>query len=367
MTSPDAPSRSVSHLTSAAAEAWCVEQLAFPVSSLGPLGRNLPFWIRLEYRVRNDVGAERRRGRLDPAGPHRCLEPAAQDGRRVARDRGRAFPSPGVNRAPPSPDRRLSRRHGPAVRGDDVDQHVAARQQPRLCHDRRARSPVTNARSDGAAAVSTRARGAEAGCPDGPDHAHDVRSRQSPATGPRPCARSGTAARRSGLPCQARAATTWTTCGGPQAAVPARPASKPSVATCAASGWSSCRPSCGETRALVESMEGRDLRRGFTLTLLLLLGAAWLVSLAPLLFIAHRISQPDSAAHRGAHRVCRGRLVATRRHRPRAGDRRARRGRLSRSTRSTAWPISCARIASGSSISRRWRAGNRSRARPRTS
>ena len=46
------------------------------------------------------------------------------------------------------------------------------------------------------------------------------------------------------------------------------------------------------TRALVESMEGRDLRRGFTLTLLLLLGAAWLVSLAPLLFIAHRISQP---------------------------------------------------------------------------
>ena len=47
-----------------------------------------------------------------------------------------------------------------------------------------------------------------------------------------------------------------------------------------------------QTRELVESLEGRDLRRGFTLTLLLLLGAAWLVSLAPLLFIAHRISQP---------------------------------------------------------------------------
>ena len=42
----------------------------------------------------------------------------------------------------------------------------------------------------------------------------------------------------------------------------------------------------------MESIEGRDLRRGFTLTLLLLLGAAWLVSLAPLVFIAHRISQP---------------------------------------------------------------------------
>jgi nitrogen fixation/metabolism regulation signal transduction histidine kinase len=46
------------------------------------------------------------------------------------------------------------------------------------------------------------------------------------------------------------------------------------------------------TRELVESIEGRDLRRGFTLTLLLLLGAAWLVSLAPLVFIAHRISLP---------------------------------------------------------------------------
>jgi nitrogen fixation/metabolism regulation signal transduction histidine kinase len=47
-----------------------------------------------------------------------------------------------------------------------------------------------------------------------------------------------------------------------------------------------------QTRELVESIEGRDLRRGFTLTLLLLLGAAWLLSLAPLVFIAHRISQP---------------------------------------------------------------------------
>ena len=46
------------------------------------------------------------------------------------------------------------------------------------------------------------------------------------------------------------------------------------------------------TRELVESIEGRDLRRGFTLTLLLLLGAAWLVSLAPLVFMAHRISRP---------------------------------------------------------------------------
>jgi hypothetical protein len=45
------PSRSISHLTSAAAEAWCVEQLAVPLGRLGTLGRDRPFWIRLEYRI----------------------------------------------------------------------------------------------------------------------------------------------------------------------------------------------------------------------------------------------------------------------------------------------------------------------------
>ena len=47
-----------------------------------------------------------------------------------------------------------------------------------------------------------------------------------------------------------------------------------------------------QTRELVDSIKGRDLRRGFTLTLLLLLGGAWLLSLAPLVLIAHRISRP---------------------------------------------------------------------------
>jgi hypothetical protein len=46
-----APSRSVSHLTSMSAEAWCLDQLTLPVSALGRLGRDTPFWIRLEYRV----------------------------------------------------------------------------------------------------------------------------------------------------------------------------------------------------------------------------------------------------------------------------------------------------------------------------
>lgn len=46
------------------------------------------------------------------------------------------------------------------------------------------------------------------------------------------------------------------------------------------------------TRELVGSANARDLRRGFTLTLLLLLSVVWLVSLAPLIFLAQRISRP---------------------------------------------------------------------------
>ncbi|HEX5109668.1 MAG TPA: HAMP domain-containing sensor histidine kinase [Vicinamibacterales bacterium] len=45
-------------------------------------------------------------------------------------------------------------------------------------------------------------------------------------------------------------------------------------------------------RELAGSIESRDLRRGFTLALLLLIAAVWIVSLVPLIFIAHRVSQP---------------------------------------------------------------------------
>ena len=51
VTAVDTRSQSVSHLALASAEAWCVEQLAIPLSALGALGRDLPFWIRLEYRI----------------------------------------------------------------------------------------------------------------------------------------------------------------------------------------------------------------------------------------------------------------------------------------------------------------------------
>jgi nitrogen fixation/metabolism regulation signal transduction histidine kinase len=69
-------------------------------------------------------------------------------------------------------------------------------------------------------------------------------------------------------------------------------------------------------RELVGAIESRDLRRGFTLTLLLLVGVVWLISLAPLLFIAHRISSPirqltagltDFAAGQWGRRLDKGR------------------------------------------------------------
>lgn len=47
-----------------------------------------------------------------------------------------------------------------------------------------------------------------------------------------------------------------------------------------------------QARELVGSIEARDLRRGFTLTLLLLVASVWIASLAPLVLIAHRISKP---------------------------------------------------------------------------
>ena len=51
VTTVDKRSQSVSHLALAAAEGWCVDQLSIPLNALGTLGRDLPFWIRLEYRI----------------------------------------------------------------------------------------------------------------------------------------------------------------------------------------------------------------------------------------------------------------------------------------------------------------------------
>ena len=71
-----------------------------------------------------------------------------------------------------------------------------------------------------------------------------------------------------------------------------------------------------QSRELVDSLEARDLRRGFRLTLWLLVAIVWIVSLAPVLFIAHRISKPIRQLTAGLTQFAAGdwdqRLAATR-------------------------------------------------------
>ena len=57
VTTVEARPQSVSHLALTAAEAWCVDQLTIPLAALGVLGRDQPFWIRLEYRIVEGDGA----------------------------------------------------------------------------------------------------------------------------------------------------------------------------------------------------------------------------------------------------------------------------------------------------------------------
>ena len=73
-----------------------------------------------------------------------------------------------------------------------------------------------------------------------------------------------------------------------------------------------------ETRRVVDAIDARDLRRGFTLTLLVLLGTTWFISLLPLLLIAHRVSRPiqqltaaltDYAGGNWARRLATGRAA----------------------------------------------------------
>ena len=96
-----------------------------------------------------------------------------------------------------------------------------------------------------------------------------------------------------------------------------------------------------QAREVVGSIEARDLRRGFTLTLLLLVAIVWLVSLAPLIFIAHRISKPIHQLTAGLTDFAAG-----------DWDRRVESAAATKSgapwTRSTTWPSSFAAAASGS-------------------
>jgi hypothetical protein len=56
VTTTGAHAAAVSHLTAAAAEAWCIEQLAVPIASLAGVA-DQRFWIRLECRILDADGA----------------------------------------------------------------------------------------------------------------------------------------------------------------------------------------------------------------------------------------------------------------------------------------------------------------------
>jgi two-component system, NtrC family, nitrogen regulation sensor histidine kinase NtrY len=60
------------------------------------------------------------------------------------------------------------------------------------------------------------------------------------------------------------------------------------------------------TRAQLETLRRHDLRRGFTLTLLILSAAVWVLALASVLYMANRISRPIQDLTTGLHRLARG-------------------------------------------------------------
>lgn len=49
--------RSISHLTARAAEEWCLDNVTVPIASLGRLGRDTPFWVRVDYRTQDRTPA----------------------------------------------------------------------------------------------------------------------------------------------------------------------------------------------------------------------------------------------------------------------------------------------------------------------
>ena len=183
VTAVDARSQSVSHLALAAAEAWCVEQLAIPLSALGALGRDVPFWIRLEYRI---LDGEARVGSvglgLHAAGAHRAVEPP-EAGRRAEQTESSPhaleagpfrMPARGRLRRDDSaqpPDRGLPRVNAAAARRNGLDYDDAPRPEPPVRDDRRARSALADAREHREAVLPAGTRRVETGRARGPDTA----------------------------------------------------------------------------------------------------------------------------------------------------------------------------------------------------
>ena len=101
VTAVDARSQSVSHLMQAAAEAWCIEQLAIPLSALGALGVtcrsgsgwSTAFWTATARRARPNSGYTLQ-GLIDLLSRRRKTESG------VARSRGRPVPVRRARRVP---------------------------------------------------------------------------------------------------------------------------------------------------------------------------------------------------------------------------------------------------------------------------
>jgi len=77
------PPKSIAYQTASGAEIWCLEQLAIPVNAIGQLGRDLPFWVRLGYRVLDtdsapagDSGDFSLRGLIDALSKRRKIDAA---------------------------------------------------------------------------------------------------------------------------------------------------------------------------------------------------------------------------------------------------------------------------------------------------
>ena len=115
-----------------------------------------------------------------------------------------------------------------------------------------------------------------------------------------------------------------------------------------------------EARKLVQLAEERDLRRGFTTTLIVLVAPSGSLAFVWLVYLANRISRPMQQLTAGLGELAAGRLET-------GFPQKATTKSAVRSPRSTAAPQNFSRAASGLSISRRSQAGRHWRARWRTS
>ena len=297
VTAVDARSQSVSHLVLAAAEAWCVEQLAVPVRALGALGRDRPFWVRLEYRILDgDAPAEPADSRLHAAGAHRRVEPPPQDRVVAARPRSRSVQA-ATGRLPLAAMTLRNRLIAAFLAStllplgatvwittsllDRSLRYATTRELDQLSRTLELTAKQFYQRERDALkqdALAGRRRPTtyvEANAQEWPD---EIRSFWESGEAERFTV-SGTSGERVDYMRRVDGS-------GRQPGVEIYSRDLGGIR------MDQLSTQVRDTRRLVNAIEERDLRRGFTLALLVLLGAAWLVSLLPLVLIAHRVSRP---------------------------------------------------------------------------